>query len=56
MIEKEAEANYGYDLANRPTEEELSRIFNVLMVALKRLLNQNRIYINEKTIKQRRER
>ena len=38
------------------TEEELSGIFNVLMVALKRLLNQNRIYINEKTIEQRRER
>ena len=38
------------------TEEELSGIFNVLIVTLKRLLNQNRIYINEKTIEQRRER
>jgi putative DNA primase/helicase len=38
------------------TEEERSGIFNVLMVALQRLLNQNRIYINEKTIEQRRER
>jgi P4 family phage/plasmid primase-like protien len=38
------------------TEEELSGIFNVLMIALKRLLNQNRIFINERTIEQRRER
>lgn len=38
------------------TEEELSGIFNVLMIALKRLLNQNQIFINEKTIEQRRER
>ena len=28
----------------------------MLMMALKRLLNQNRIFINEKTIEQRRER
>jgi len=32
------------------TEEELSGIFNVLMIVLKRVLNQNRIFINEKTI------
>jgi putative DNA primase/helicase len=38
------------------TVEELSGIFNVLMVALKRLLKQNRIFINEKTIEQRRDR
>ncbi len=38
------------------TEEELSGIFNVLMIVLKRVLNQNRIFINEKTIEQRRDR
>jgi P4 family phage/plasmid primase-like protien len=38
------------------TVEELSGIFNVLMMALKRLLNENRIFIKEKTIEQRRER
>ena len=38
------------------TEEELSGIFNVLIMALRRLLNRNRIYIEEKTIEQRRER
>lgn len=38
------------------TVEELSGIFNVLMIALKRLLNRNRIFIKEKTIEQRRDR
>ena len=38
------------------TVEELSGVFNVLMLALRRLLNQNRIFINEKTIEQRRDR
>jgi phage/plasmid-associated DNA primase len=36
-------------------EEELSGVFNVLMMALRRLLNQNRIFIKENTIEQRRE-
>jgi phage/plasmid-associated DNA primase len=38
------------------TEEELSGVFNVLMMALRHLLNQNRIFIKESTIEQRRER
>ena len=38
------------------TVEELSGVFNVLMMALKRLLTQNRIFTREKTIEQRRER
>ncbi|MDQ6864308.1 MAG: primase-like DNA-binding domain-containing protein, partial [Thermoproteota archaeon] len=38
------------------TEEELSGIFNVMMVALRRLTHRNRIFIKEKTIEQRRER
>jgi P4 family phage/plasmid primase-like protien len=38
------------------TEEEISGVFNVLMMALKRLLTQNRIFTREKTIEQRRER
>jgi phage/plasmid-associated DNA primase len=31
-------------------EQELSGIFNVLMIALRRLLNMKRIFVNEKTI------
>ena len=38
------------------TEEELSGIFNVLMPVLRRILNRKRIYTEEKTIEQRRER
>ncbi|MGA9150946.1 MAG: hypothetical protein WBZ36_10220 [Candidatus Nitrosopolaris sp.] len=37
-------------IKNLTTEEELSGIFNVLMVALKRVLNQKRIFVKEKTI------
>jgi putative DNA primase/helicase len=36
------------------TEEELSGIFNVLMVALRRVLQRGRITMNQKTIAQRR--
>jgi len=38
------------------TVDELSGVFNLLMMALRRLLNQNRIFIREKTIEERRER
>lgn len=38
------------------TSEELSGIFNVLTIALRRLLNRNQIFVNEKTIEERRER
>lgn len=37
------------------TEEEMSGIFNALMIALRRLLKNKGIMINEKTIQQRRE-
>jgi putative DNA primase/helicase len=37
------------------TEEELSGIFNVLMVALGKVLKNKRIFVNEKTIQERRE-
>jgi putative DNA primase/helicase len=37
------------------TEDEISGIFNVLMVALRQLLNRNQIFIEEKTIDQRRD-
>jgi phage/plasmid-associated DNA primase len=36
-------------------EEELSGIFNVLMIALRRILHSKRIFVNEKTIQERRE-
>jgi putative DNA primase/helicase len=42
-------------LAKLTTEEELSGIFNVLMIALQRLLKNNSIFVNEKTIQSRRE-
>ena len=38
------------------TEEELSGIFNVLMIALKRILKNNMLYLNQKTIREKRER
>jgi putative DNA primase/helicase len=38
------------------TEDELSGIFNVLMVALRRILKNDRIYLNQKSIQERRER
>jgi putative DNA primase/helicase len=38
------------------TEEELSGVFNVMMIALRCLMNRNRLFIKEKTIEQRRER
>jgi phage/plasmid-associated DNA primase len=37
------------------TEEELSAIFNILMVALKNVLKNKKIFLNEKTIQERRE-
>jgi hypothetical protein len=38
------------------TEEELSGIFNILMTALRRILKNNRgVFVNEKTIRERRE-
>lgn len=38
------------------TEEELSGIFNVLIIALRNLLKNRGIFVREKTIEQRRER
>lgn len=38
------------------TESELSAIFNILMIALRRLLRDNNIFVKDKTIEQRRER
>jgi putative DNA primase/helicase len=38
------------------TDEELSGVFNVLMVALRTVLNNNGVFTKEKTIEQRRER
>ena len=44
------------DLLNKlSTEEELSGIFNIITIALRRIINTQRIHINEKTIKERRE-
>jgi P4 family phage/plasmid primase-like protien len=44
------------DLLNKlSTEEELSGIFNIIAIALRRINKTHRIYINEKTIKERRE-
>lgn len=37
------------------SKEELSGIFNVLMIALRRLLRRNGLFLNEKTIAERRE-
>jgi len=37
------------------SDEELSGIFNVLMKALRRILKNQRIYVNQKTIQERRE-
>lgn len=37
------------------SKEELSGIFNVLMIALRRLLRRKGLYLNEKTIAERRE-
>jgi putative DNA primase/helicase len=37
------------------TEEELSGVFNVLMIALRRILHNKGIYLNEKTIQERRD-
>jgi P4 family phage/plasmid primase-like protien len=37
------------------TEDELSGIFNILMVALRRILKNDRIYLNQKSIQERRE-
>jgi hypothetical protein len=42
-------------LMNLTTEEELSGIFNVLMTSLRRVLRSKRIFVNEKTIQERRE-
>ena len=44
------------DLLNKlSTEEELSGIFNIMAIALKRISQTQRIHINQKTIKERRE-
>ena len=38
------------------TDEELSGIFNILMIALRRILKNNKgVFVNEKTINERRE-
>jgi phage/plasmid-associated DNA primase len=42
-------------LAKLTAEEELSGIFNVLMIALQRLLKNNSVFVNEKIIQTRRE-
>jgi putative DNA primase/helicase len=42
-------------LAKLTTDEELSGIFNVLMIALQRLLKNNNVFVTEKTIQTRRE-
>jgi putative DNA primase/helicase len=42
-------------LAKLTTKEELSGIFNVLMIALQHLLRNNSIFVTEKTIQTRRE-
>ena len=44
------------DLLNKlSTEEELSGIFNIIAIALRKNIKTQRIHINEKTIKERRE-
>ena len=44
------------DLLNKlSSEEELSGIFNIIAIALRRIIKTQRIHINEKTIKERRE-
>jgi P4 family phage/plasmid primase-like protien len=44
------------DLLNKLSrEEELSGIFNIIAIALRRIIKTQRIHINEKTIKERRE-
>lgn len=43
-------------LSKLAAEEELSGIFNILMTALRRLLKRGGIFVNEKTIQERRER
>lgn len=45
-----------YILAKLTTEEELSGIFNLLMRYLRILLKNKRVYVNEQTIQERRER
>jgi P4 family phage/plasmid primase-like protien len=42
--------------AKLTTEEELSGVFNILMIALRRLLRMKKIFVNEKTIAGRRTR
>jgi len=37
------------------TDEELSAIFNILMIALRNILKNDRIYLNQKSIQERRE-
>jgi P4 family phage/plasmid primase-like protien len=43
-----------YLLQKLSSQEELSAIFNVLMTALRRILKNNGIFINEKTVEQKR--
>jgi hypothetical protein len=43
------------DLLKKLTEEEISGIFNILMIALRIILKNKRIFLNEKTIQERRE-
>jgi len=42
-------------LGKLTTDEEMSGIFNVLMIALRRILNSKAIFVSEKTIQQRRQ-
>ncbi|TVP40183.1 phage/plasmid primase, P4 family [Candidatus Nitrosocosmicus arcticus] len=42
-------------LTKLSSEQEMSGIFNVMMIALRTLLNRNGLYLNEKTIEERRE-
>jgi putative DNA primase/helicase len=50
------EAKDDPDLLNKlTTDEELSGIFNILMIALRRILKNRGIFVNEKTIHERRE-
>ena len=41
-------------IAKLTTEEEISGIFNILMHALRRIIKTNELYVNEKTIDQKR--
>jgi P4 family phage/plasmid primase-like protien len=43
-------------LSKLTKEEELSGIFNILMKGLRRILKNDRVYLNQKTIQERRER